>query len=146
MKQSSQKNKPESCRVGTEIHATRQRCFFNAFRAVTALSDYQNATYVEGIAVTTAGLILEHGWVERDGEIVDPTINDEHLVYFPGLRYQGAAGLSQAITKVPKQFESCEDLPIFYRFGFGGENCPEMTQAREQAKAYSKSIVEKSGS
>ena len=44
----------------------------------------------------TCVLILEHGWVELDGEIIDPTLPEADMPYFPGLRFVGKAGLEEA--------------------------------------------------
>ena len=64
-------------------------------------------------------MALEHGWVERNGVIVDPTLPTNELTYFPGLRFKGLRGLSKAL-QIPKPEHTSEDLPIFYRFGWGG--------------------------
>ena len=50
------------------------------------------AVYVEGYAVieraSGRGLVIEHGWIEHDGRIVDPTLHGEReTAYFAGLRF-----------------------------------------------------------
>ena len=69
-------------------------------------------------------MVIEHGWVEKDGVIIDPTLPDDDLDYFPGLRFKGQRGLAKAM-KIPKPKRTREDFPIFYRFGWGGIDSPE---------------------
>jgi hypothetical protein len=59
------------------IRAKKQRCYLNAFRVIQEVPGYQAATYAEGIVVQVVeggGFPFEHGWVEKDGEIIDPTL------------------------------------------------------------------------
>lgn len=60
--------------------------------------------------------------------IVDPTLPEHELAYFPGLRFKGLRGLSKAL-RIPKPERTAEDLPIFYRFGWGGIESPEFRSA-----------------
>jgi hypothetical protein len=78
---------------------------------------------------------MEHGWIEFDGEIIDPTLPTDRIVYFPGLRFDGGQGLSTAF-KIPKP-KGNHDLPIFYRFGRCGSDSPEFSSAREAESLYS---------
>lgn len=73
------------------------------------------------------GLPIEHGWVEFDGAILDPTLPTEEVAYFPGLRFRGGLEFAKALD-IPK---GCctKDLPIFYRFGWGGIESPEFRAA-----------------
>jgi hypothetical protein len=99
------------------------------------VNTYQEATYVEGIVVEVmegGGFPFEHGWVEKDGEIIDPTLPSHELVYFPGLRFVGVLGLAEALA-IPKPDYTSEDFPIFYRFGWGGADSPVSSQARREA-------------
>jgi hypothetical protein len=73
-------------------------------------------------------MLIEHGWIEKDGVIVDPTIPLDEMVYFPGLRFAGIAGIAKAL-RIPKPYRTCEEFPIFYRFGWGGGDSPEMRSA-----------------
>ena len=134
------KNTHESRQVAKVLRITKKKCFYNAFRTLTELVEYNDAIYVEGIIFITAwGLRVEHGWVERNGEIIDPTLPDKEVVYFPGLKFNGIAGLSKAIKEIPKPDDDDDDLPLFIRFGWGGCDSAEMNKAREQADAYFKS-------
>jgi hypothetical protein len=130
------KNIEESLRVARrpEVAAQRRQCFANAFRLVMDVPGYADATYVEGIVVR-CGVCMEHGWVEKDGQVVDPTLPEEDIVYFSGLRFEGQRALSKAMIEIPRE-EGCEDLPLFYRFGWGGSESPEFCGAWEDALAY----------
>ncbi len=137
------KNPDESRRVAQHpsVKAERSQCYINAFRVVMHVPGYADATYVEGFAVLK-GLCIEHGWVEKDGEIIDPTLPGDDFVYFPGLRFKGQKSLSEALY-IPKE-PYCEDLPLFYRFGWAGSGSEEFTAARRKAMKYSDSLCEKS--
>lgn len=137
------KNIPESERTKKLVNARPQQCYRNAFRVVSSLPDYAGATYVEGLAVLPGGFPLEHGWVERDGEIIDPTLLDDGIAYFPGLRFQGQRGIAEALA-LPKPDYTTEDLPIFYRMGWGGNDSPEFRAARDRAMALTYSLCEQS--
>ena len=89
--------------------------------------------YVEGMAVF-GGLPVEHGWVEKDGVIVDPTLPLKPGVYFPGLRFRGELEVAEAL-RIPKATYT-SDLPIFYRFGWGGVDSPEFRAALIAAYRY----------
>jgi hypothetical protein len=117
----------ESQRIGKRVRARQKRCYWNAFRVVQDVAEYADAEYVEGMVVERHGLVLEHGWVEKDGVIVDPTLPEDELVYFPGLRFKGLRELSEAL-RIPKP-RGTEDLPIFYRYGWGGVESPEFRSA-----------------
>ena len=120
------KNIAESKRVRKLIRAKAKRCFHNAFRAIQDVSGYENADYVEGIAVL-GGLMIEHGWVQKDGEVVDPTLPNHKVTYFPGLRFKGRRGLAEAL-KMPTS-NGTYGLPFFYNFGWGGIDSPEYRAA-----------------
>jgi hypothetical protein len=92
--------------------------------------EFGDAAYVEGMAVI-GGLVFEHGWVERDGEIIDPTLPVGSLVYFPGLIFDGQRGIAEAL-KLPCP-EGCDDLPLFNRFGWGGHESADFRAARDGA-------------
>ena len=113
----------ESKRVKKVIRSKSKQCYLNAFRVVQNVPEYAKANYVEGMAVL-GGLPIEHGWVEKDGVIIDPTLPEDQGEYFPGLRFSGENGLAEAL----QHFKSPE-LPFFYHFGWGGVDCPEFNAA-----------------
>ncbi len=41
------------------------------------------------------GFAIEHGWIEKDGMVIDPTLPTDEIVYFPGLRFRGQYGLAK---------------------------------------------------
>ena len=114
------------------------QCYHNAVQAILHCPEYERAGYIEGIA--HCGFGMEHGWLELDGHIIDPTLPTDRMVYFPGLRFEGAQGLS-TVLKFFKP-KGTQDLPIFYRFGFGGHNSPEFRSAREAERRYSSLLIE----
>ena len=128
------KDKAESQRVGKLVRAKSKRCYYNAFHVIMEVPEYANADYVEGMAVM-GGLVIEHGWVEKEGVIVDPTLPEREAVYFAGLRFRGGRGLAEAL-RIPKPDRSRDDLPIFSRFGWGGVDSPEFRAARIAANRH----------
>lgn len=127
------KNVAESLRLSKDerIAAKPQQCYYNGVKAIIHCPEYCVATYVEGYAQLEDGVLIEHGWLERDGEIIDPTLPSEAISYFPGLRFEGEPGISEAI-RLPKP-DWAEDLPFFYRFGWGGKDSPEFMAAWDAA-------------
>jgi hypothetical protein len=131
----SRKDMKESTRARRLVRAKGKQCYLNAFRLIQEDDEYGNADYIEGMAVFAGALVIEHGWVEKDGVIVDPTLPTEELAYFPGLRFRGRRGLAEAV-RIPKPERTVEDLPIFYRFGWGGIESPEFRAAMAGAYRY----------
>ena len=115
-----------------------KQCYINAVRVIWNVPGYQQATYVEGIALVN-GMCIEHGWVERDEEILDPTLPREEAVYFAGLRFEGEKGVAEAMRR--QRLEGTEDLPFFYRYGWGGRDSPEFCQAWKDGLAYANALV-----
>jgi len=125
--ESMTKDRIESARVRRLVRAKPKECFINAMRVVWDVPEYEDADYVEGVIVTLGDLVTEHGWVEMDAVIVDPTLLEDDVVYFPGLRFTGGPGISKAI-ELPKP-RYAQDLPILNRFGCEGIKCPEFLAA-----------------
>jgi hypothetical protein len=136
-----QKNKEESARLAKQIRAKKRQCYYNAFSVIFYVKDFAGADYVEGYAVTREGLAIEHGWIEANGEILDPTLPDDDVTYFPGLRWRGERGIAEAM-RIPKD-TGTSDLPFFYRFGWGGSGSPEFMKAWEQAKNFVNELTAK---
>lgn len=106
-----EKNIQESKRVGKIIRAIHKLCYRNAFRVVQNVPGYEKANSVEGIASFQNGLPIEHGWVERNGEIIDPTLPEKKMTYFPGLTFKGQQGIAEALL-IPKAFKTDPDVPF----------------------------------
>jgi hypothetical protein len=77
------------------------------------------------------GWQFEHGWIEADGEIIDPTLPSDDLIYFPGLRCKGQFGIAKMMVATKSV-----SVPFFYAFGLGGQDLPSFVEARKQALAY----------
>lgn len=120
------------------IGVKSQQCYYNAFKTMFYCPEYEQATYVEGIVHD--GVSIEHGWIEFNGEILDPTLPSLDLIYFPGLRLAGMREVSK-VMRLPKP-DSCEDLPFFNRFGWGGGNLLEFRGAWEGALRYCNRLIE----
>lgn len=78
-----------SQRLAAAVNAQDSRCYENALCALPRLDD---AAYVEGVAVTGAGLQFDHAWLEHAGCVVDPTpsyaaMTDGACTYFVGPRW-----------------------------------------------------------
>jgi len=60
----------------------------NAFKVLLNVPDYSEATYIEGMAISKGKLLLEHGWIEKDREIIDPTLSRQRHYLFSGFQIQ----------------------------------------------------------
>lgn len=73
----------ELARVG--IGAKPKECWRNAFMALV-LPELKGARYVEGYVVLQQhNLVLEHGWLDLRGQIVDPTLPTQPRASFPAV-------------------------------------------------------------
>ncbi len=99
-------NKHLSQIIADSIEAKRKQCYWNAIEAQQGIVPLRDALYVEGFVVWApqGGAWFEHGWLEYEGQIVDPTlilppkakrgkgktspVTDERSdIYFPAIRY-----------------------------------------------------------
>lgn len=115
-----------SCCLQITMGMKPGKCFWNCLR-VLKVEKYQNAIYVEGIAVKPEKSIYAHGWLEVDGEIVDPTQPTAGFLYYPALKFQGIEMLRRAMKKIPRDINYQHDLPIYKRFGRNGEKSDQFT-------------------
>ena len=122
-----------------KLRIVPKQCWNNAARVLTRHPDYEDATYVEGLVVNSAGVVIEHGWLERDGRVIDPTLPEKPFHYVAGLRIAGAAGLREAIDCFPTDDEA-EAFPLFYRFGWVGMRHPGVWAAWQSAMALSEGL------
>lgn len=128
------KDAVRSAAVARRIRAVEKSCFANCQRAVARDPELANATYVEGFAVVVASrLPFEHAWIEVDGAVIDPTLPDRDLAYFPGLRVSGRDGLAAAKPN-PKRRGRYAWEPLFFQYGFGGYEHPGLVAARAEAE------------
>jgi hypothetical protein len=127
------KDEQESKRVKRIIRAQPKRCWFNARRAVLRLAEYSDASYIEGWVMLKTGTVAEHGWLVKDGIIIDPTLPTQVAHYFPGLEFKGRNGIEDFLA-TPLGRKHRHD-PFHYAFGWGGEYSPSYIRAFEQARA-----------
>ena len=129
-------NRELSARLAEKVGAGLKQCFLNAWRALQCERELEGGLYVEGWAVAgDRGLVIEHGWLELDGEIIDPTLYDCDVAYFPALRFDRET----AKREVAQRGETMGpgELPIVWRFGWGGCKNSEYMDARERALEFS---------
>ena len=78
-----------SAKVAEELGAVPKECYKNGVLAAIRL----DAVYVEGhVLDSRIGFVFDHGWVEHNGEIIDPTLvlingHEEDYSYFPAERW-----------------------------------------------------------
>ena len=127
-----QLDKIESDRVSRIIVPAPNECYFNARQVLRSLPDYSDASYVEGFIVTHQGALFEHGWLIKNGKIVDPTIIEEGTVYFPGLEI---AGRTQVQTFLDTELgRKCHSRPFHLAFyGESGIESPSFRRAGRKA-------------
>jgi hypothetical protein len=91
------------------IHAIPKKCFSNSIRALISIHAndmeignhvFESPVYVEGWAVDQIGLVLEHGWIEDRGQMIEVTLEMPFLAYFPGVRYS-MEELGQIMKYIP---------------------------------------------
>lgn len=87
--QAAEKDVEESKRVAKRIRAVPKRCWFNARKAVLKLDEYADASLIEGWVFRIGATAIEHGWIVKDGKVIDPTLCEKPIVYFPGLEFRG---------------------------------------------------------
>jgi hypothetical protein len=118
-----------------------KQCWFNARKVVMKLAEYAEASYVEGWAVSPEGAIYEHGWVVRDGKVIDTTLPDNDWVYSGGLEFKGRKEIEEFL-QTPLGKKHKKD-PFLYAFGWGGCESPGYMKAFENARAFIEKVVQK---
>jgi hypothetical protein len=103
--------------VSAQSGAANTDCYRNSFRAMAFLP---GALYVEGWVISSIGHVTHHGWLEYEGQVVDPTPLYAELAaarYFPGVRYN----LAEAIRHASRPGRE-GTLPFVDRGRFAGVN------------------------
>lgn len=131
--ENNEKDIGESLRLAARVKAVPTQCWFNARKAVLKLKDYADASYVEGWMVFKDGLAIEHAWVVKGGEIIDPTLPVDEATYFPGLEFQGKVAIEEFLST--PQGKKVRKSPYFYAFGWVGMNSPSFRESYEKAMA-----------
>ena len=101
-------------------------CFYNAHKAAEKMP---GAFYVEGWAVTQAAGLTDHGWIEVEGEIVDPSWAASGFG-----KYYAAAERFSRDSFLRAWTENAGELPLMWRHGWGGGELG--AQALRAARAY----------
>lgn len=128
----NEKDEMESQRIGNKVEVKANQCYFNARRVIRSLPDYSEATYIEGFIVTENGACYEHGWIVKDGKIIDPTLPYGVKSYFPGLEFTGQEGIRQFLsTPLGNRYGN---YPFHEAFGWNpGLDCEIFLEAFRQA-------------
>ena len=113
-------NRELSQELAKKVNAITGSCWLNAVNALDYLPD--NTAYIEGWIVTGESFeVLEHGWLELDGEIIDPTSYTQNSIeYFPGIK----------LRNPPKQGHV---LPFVYHYGLYSKQFESYQEAYNQA-------------
>jgi hypothetical protein len=120
--------------VAQAIRAEVGQCYFNARRAILDLPDLFKARYIEGLAVREGySDPFEHGWIVLGDTIIDPTILDDIVDYFPGLEFIGKKGIADFLRIAGKQFR---ERPFFRAFGDDGCLSPSFNDATMRALGF----------
>jgi len=122
----------ESCLLKATMGLKYGQCYWNCLRLLES-EKYHDAIYVEGIVVKPKKSFHAHGWLEVDGEIIDPTQPTAGFFYFPALHFKGFTVLRRAIVDIPRDRVYQEDLPVYKRFGRNGERSGPFALALEYA-------------
>ena len=95
--------------------------WLNAVKALDFLPE--QTAYIEGWIVESESYqVVEHGWLELNGEIMDPSLNTRNVLeYFPGLK----------LRNPPKQGHL---LPFVYHYGLHSK------QFESYLETYSKAV------
>lgn len=75
--------------IAQAIIAKPKACWINAWRGLAEFWRYPGvAYYVEGWAVTSFNVPIEHGWIEWNHRIVDPALYESSCIaFFPVVRW-----------------------------------------------------------
>lgn len=123
------KNISESRKAASLVKAKPHMCWENAAKMMHK-DGCEESIYVEGVVITSNGsLPVEHAWVVRDGEIIDPTQPDLELRYFPALEWPYSKFVIANCKYNSKPFFQHRDFKI-------GAEQVEMDKARALAEKF----------
>jgi hypothetical protein len=121
-----------SRRVAEAVGGKPQSAWRTACLALRSHLQLEKGFYVEGWAVTLDNLlVIEHGWIELVGRIVDPTRWASELAYYPVLRFDKDQ-LLQALVDCPR-------LPIAWHRGARLQDNPAYHRSWQEACALAQS-------
>ncbi|MDZ4684250.1 MAG: hypothetical protein SH850_04120 [Planctomycetaceae bacterium] len=123
-----QKNVPESKKAAILVDAKPNFCWENAANLMFKKDD-SSASYVEGVVMSSSiGTPQEHAWNVFNDEIVDPTLPEYDLRYFPAHQWRR--------DEFIKLYFKYKTRPFFRNAEFKVEAVQvEMDRAREKADA-----------
>jgi len=122
--------------MAERVYAQRKEGFRGAWSALYE-PELRGGLYVEGyVVILQDALAFEHSWIELEEGIVDPTLWDRDLAYFPGPRFDR----EQALREVGED----SNLPVVWCYGWGGSDCPEYRAAYEAAWEFARKLEEDS--
>lgn len=114
--------------VSSIAGAKNKECWSNGIMAVAVLLSLdKEAEYVEGWVITSFGFVVEHGWAEVGGTVVDCTpayIETPAIAYFPAVRF--------SLDEV-RAIETGTDLPLVHNDGGYGWSTPAYREAYVRA-------------
>jgi hypothetical protein len=127
------KNISESQRAAELVRAQPSLCWENAAKLMSH-DVYAQAMYVEGAIVTP---ILkhpqEHAWLAVNGEIIDPTLPDKEVFYFPAHEWTAEA-VDDLLVKYKQQ-------PFFRQVEFLTDGVQvQMDEARSLARQFAATL------
>ncbi|WP_416673172.1 hypothetical protein [Egbenema bharatensis] len=105
-----------SIEVAKQVNSRAQTSFKNAYNAALVTD---GAAYVQGFLalLRKSYVLLEHGWLELDDRIIDPTLPHLHctapdLYYFPAQQLT-VKQLKAAVEEAKEDYPEDEPLPIY---------------------------------
>src|SRR5438270_9575544 len=120
------KNAAESLRAAKLAEAQPNECWENSAKLMRR-DEYAAAIYVEGVVISRkVEFPQEHAWLVLDGQIVDPTLPEVDLHYFPAHQWAG-----EEFVQLDFRYN---EKPFFRHVEFMDRGVQvEMDKARKQA-------------
>lgn len=113
-----------SIELATRIQSKPKQCFENAYQGILAIAQrgedsYNSAIYVQGFLVMPGAPYkpLEHGWIELEKQILDPTFPHlscvaQDLHYFPA-QYFTIKQLQAILEESQEDYPEDDPLPVY---------------------------------
>jgi hypothetical protein len=104
-------NRPLSRQLRQDIEARPKECWLNALSGLYMPWFQGEVYYVEGLLKICEGLWIEHGWLQINGEIVDPTLDDQgDDTYHAIFRYERSE-----VWTLLNEYEGAHRWPFYER-------------------------------
>ncbi len=114
-----------SKQIAEAVEAQAGMCYRNARRALMGVPGLGKAKYVEGWVIDLCQRGIqppkEHGWLEMNGHVIEPTEPDAAYIYFGVMRYDRAevrrwgADAPEDVPYIRQHYE--RESPEFKRYG-----------------------------